>query len=187
MILLQPPFDDTIKLVRGSESDKKHAFCKLQSSFHNVRELYSSEPILSSDQLEFRDPHRRALVEVANLAQLGSWLVDGSPQALSDADDNFLEVFQCQLSDLPHGMTELYLGIKTQRAIEFLVEGEPDEPGEPSRDVLGDVLTRGLENTLKEQHGEGVLTSADQSFVSSVKTMKETLQGEIEKQSEPGA
>jgi hypothetical protein len=109
--------------------------------------------------------------------------VDGTPKALSEADENFLAMFQCQLSDLPAGMTELYLGIKTQRAIEFLVEKEPEKPSE---EVIGEVLIQGLEDALKEQHGGGELTSADQSFVTSVQTRKETLQGEVKDEPEPG-
>lgn len=138
---------------------------------------------MSSDQLEMRDSDSRTFIELANLAQLGLWLVDGTPNVLSEADENFLALFQCQLSDLPDGMTELYLGIKTQRAIEFLVEKEPEKPSE---EVLGEVLTQGLEDILKEQHGGGDLTSADQNFVSSVQTRKETLQGEVKDQAEPG-
>lgn len=145
--------------------------------------MYSPGPVLSANELEFRDSDSRTFIELANLAQLGSWLVDGTPKALSEADENFLAMFQCQLSELPPGMTELYLGIKTQRAIEFLVEKEPEKPSE---EVIGEVLTHGLEHTLKEQHGGGELTSADQNFVSSVQTRKETLQGEVKEESEPG-
>lgn len=183
LILVQPPFEDTIKLVRGSASQHQQSYRKLKGSFEHVRELYSTGPVLSADQLELRDFDSRIFIELANLAQLGSWLVDGTPKALSEADENFLAMFQCQLSDLPAGMTELYLGIKTQRAIEFLVEKEPEKPSE---EVIGEVLTQGLEDALKEQHGGGELTTADQSFVSSVQTRKETLQGEVKEQSEPG-
>lgn len=182
-MLVQPPLEDTLKLVRGSDSQHEQSYRRLKRSFEHVRELYSSGPVLSSDQLEMRDSDSRTFIELANLAQLGSWLVDGTPNALSEADENFLALFQCQLSDLPDGMTELYLGIKTQRAIEFLVEKEPEKPSE---EVIGEVLIQGLEDILKEQHGGGDLTSADQNFVSSVQTRKETLEGEVKEQAEPG-
>ncbi|EFY93568.1 MYB DNA binding protein (Tbf1), putative [Metarhizium acridum CQMa 102] len=184
LVLVQSPFEDTIKLVRGSDSQHEQTFRKLKSSFEHVHEMYSSGPVLSANELEFRDSDSRTFIELANLAQLGSWLVDGTPKALSEADENFLAMFQCQLSELPPGMTELYLGIKTQRAIEFLVEKEPEKPSE---EVIGEVLTQGLVHTLKEQHGGGDLTSADQSFVSSVQTRKETLQGEVKEEPEPAA
>ncbi|KAG5979787.1 hypothetical protein E4U55_004765 [Claviceps digitariae] len=184
LILVQPRFEDTIKLVRGTDSEHKRSFHQLKMSFQHVHQLYSAEPVLAADQLEFKDADAKTFIELANLAQLGLWLVDGSPKALSCADDNFLALFQCQLSDLPPGMTELYLSIKTQRAIEFLVEKEPEKPSEQ---VIGEVLTQGLEDVLKEQHGGGELTSADQSFVSSVQTRKETLEGEVKEQAEPAA
>ncbi|KAG6011307.1 hypothetical protein E4U43_008405, partial [Claviceps pusilla] len=179
-----PPFEDTIKLVRVTDSEHKRSFHQLKMAFEHVRQLYSAEYVLAADQLEFKDAQAKTFIELANLAQLGLWLVDGSPEALSCADDNFLALFQCQLSDLPPGMTELYLSIKTQRAIEFLVEKEPEKPSEQ---VIGEVLTQGLEDVLKEQHGGGELTSADQSFVSSVQTRKETLEGEVKEQAEPAA
>ncbi|QPH11202.1 hypothetical protein C2857_002864 [Epichloe festucae Fl1] len=184
LILVQAPFGDTIKLVRGTDSDHKRSFHQLKTSFEHVRQLYSAGSVLSADQLDVRNRDSRTFIELANMAQLGLWLVDGSPKALSDADDSFLALFQCQLSDLSPGMTELYLGIKTQRAIEFLVENQPEKPSE---EVIGEVLTQGLEDILKEQHGGGELTSADQSFVSSVQTRKETLQGEVKEQAEPAA
>lgn len=184
LILVQPPFEDTIKLVRGTDSEHKRSFHQLKTAFEHVRQLYSAEYVLAADQLEFKDAQAKTFIELANLVQLGLWLVDGSPKALSCADDNFLALFQCQLSDLPPGMTELYLSIKTQRAIEFLVEKEPEKPSEQ---VIGEVLTQGLEDVLKEQHGGGELTSADQNFVSSVQTRKETLEGEVKEQAEPAA
>lgn len=181
---MQAPFGDTIKLVRGTDSDHKRSFHQLKTSFEHVRQLYSAGSVLSADQLDIRDCDSRTFIELANMAQLGLWLVDGSPKALSEADDSFLALFQCQLSDLSPGMTELYLSIKTQRAIEFLVEKEPEKPSE---EVIGEVLTQGLEDILKEQHGGGELTFADQSFVSSVQTRKETLQDEVKEQAEPAA
>ncbi|KAG6033207.1 hypothetical protein E4U19_006772 [Claviceps sp. Clav32 group G5] len=185
LILVQPPFEDTIRLVRGTDSEHKRSFHQLKISFEHVRQLYSAESVLTADQLDLKDDESKTFVELANLAQLGSWLVDGSPKALSSADDNFLALFQCQLSNLPPGMTELYLSIKTQRAIEFLVEKEPEKPSEQ---VIGEVfVTQGLEDVLKEQHGGGELSTADQSFVSSLQTRKETLEGEVKEQAEPAA
>ncbi|KAG6079120.1 hypothetical protein E4U16_001246 [Claviceps sp. LM84 group G4] len=185
LILVQPPFEDTIRLVRGTDSEHKRSFHQLKISFEHVRQLYSAESVLTADQLDLKDDESKTFVELANLAQLGSWLVDGSPKALSSADDNFLALFQCQLSNLPPGMTELYLSIKTQRAIEFLVEKEPEKPSEQ---VIGEVfVTQGLEDVLKEQQGGGELSTADQSFVSSLQTRKETLEGEVKEQAEPAA
>ncbi|KHN98268.1 Telomere repeat-binding factor, dimerization domain protein [Metarhizium album ARSEF 1941] len=183
LILVQRPVEDAIKLARASDSQHDRAFGKLKCAFENVRDMYSSGPSLSASQLDFQDADSQTFIELANLAQLGLWLVDGTPQALSEADENFLAISQCQqLSELPPEMTELYLGIKTQRAIEFLVEKEPSKRSE---EVIGEVLTRGLEDALKEQRGGGQLTSADQSFASSVQTRKETLQGEVKEESEP--
>ncbi|KAG6038443.1 hypothetical protein E4U41_004204 [Claviceps citrina] len=184
LILVQPPFEDTIQLIRGTESEHTRSFHQLKVAFEHVRRLYSAGLVLTADGLALQDSESRTLIELANLVQLGSWLVDGSPEALSEADENFLALFQCQLADLPPGMTELYLSIKTQRAIEFIVEKVPEKPPE---ELIGEVLTQGLEDVLKEQHGDGELSSADQDFVSSVQTQKEILEGEIKEQAEPSA
>lgn len=182
LILVQPPLDETMKLIKDGESDHGRAYHRLKQSLEQVRLLYTSKPVLSADELGIHEAESRALLDLSNLAQLGSWLVDGTPTSLSDADENFLSMFNCQVSDLPAGMTELYLGIMTQRAVETLVKKEPEKPPE---DVLGEVLMSGLEDRLRGQHGGNELTSADQSFVSSVQSRKETLQGEAKAQAEP--
>ncbi|POR30941.1 Telomeric DNA-binding factor trf1 [Tolypocladium paradoxum] len=184
LILVQPPQHETMKLIKNGESDHARSYRLLKQSLEQVRLLYTSKPILSADELGIHEAESRTLLDLANLAQLGSWLVDGTPSSLSDADENFLSTFNCQVSDLPAGMTELYLGIMTQRAVETLVKKEPEKPSE---EVLGEVLMSGLEDRLRGLHGGNELTSADQSFVSSVQSRKETLQGEAKAQAEPTA
>lgn len=168
--------------IRDAESDHGRSYRGLRLSFEQLRLLYTSKPALSAKELDMDQGEPRTWIELANLAQLGSWLADGSPGSLSEADEHFLAMFGCQVSDLPPGMTELYLGIMTQRAVESLVVKEPEKPPE---EVLGEVLLSGLEDRLRGQHGGEELTSADQNFVSTVQSRKETLQGEAEEQTEP--
>ncbi|KND94402.1 Telomeric DNA-binding factor trf1 [Tolypocladium ophioglossoides CBS 100239] len=182
LILVQLPLDETMKLIKNGESGHGRAYRQLKQSLEQVRLLYTSKPVLSSDELGVHEDESRTMLDLANLAQLGLWLVDGTPSSLNDADENFLSMFNCQVSDLPDGMTELYLGIMTQRAVETLVKKESEKPPE---EVLGEVLMSGLEDRLRGQHGGDKLTSADQSFVSSVQSRKQTLQGEAKAQAEP--
>ena len=172
-----------MKLRKPDESEQGHSYRQLKSAFETVRGIYSTNPVLTSDHIDTREPDSKTILELANLAQLGSWLVDGTPKSLSDADDYFLSMFQCTIADLPAGMSDLYIAIKTQRAIEFLVDKEPEKP---AADIIGEVLIEGLEEALKGQHDDGELTTADQSFVSTMQTRKETLQGEAKEQEEPG-
>lgn len=181
-ILVQQPLHETMALIKDAESDHGRSYRQLRHSLEQLRLLYTSKPALSARELGMDQDESRTCIELANLAQLGSWLADGSPGSLSEADRHFLALFSCQVSDLPPGMTDLYLGIMTQRAVESLVL---KEPGKPSEEVLGEVLLSGLEDRLREQHGGDELTSADQNFVSMVQSRKETLQGEAEEQAEP--
>ncbi|KAM4060125.1 telomere repeat binding factor (TRF) domain-containing protein [Hirsutella rhossiliensis] len=181
-ILVQQPLDDTMGFIKDAESDHGRSYRQLRHSFEQLRLLYTPKPALSAKELGMDQDELRTWIELANLAQLGSWLADGSPGSLSEADEHFLAMFSCQVSDLPPGMTELYLGIMTQRAVESLVVKGPEKPSE---EVLGEVLLSGLEDRLRGQHGGDELTSADQTFVSTVQSRKETLQGEAEEQMEP--
>lgn len=180
--MAQPPLEDTIKLIRNGDSDHGRSYRQLKQSLEQIRSLYTSKHVLSAHELEIHDADSRTLLELANLAQLGSWLIDGSQNSLDEADESFLSMFDCQVSDLPAGMEELYLGIMTQRAVESLAVKEPEKPSE---EVLGEILMSGLEDRLRGQHGGNELTSADQHFVSSVQSRKETLQGEAKEQPEP--
>ncbi|GJN74168.1 TTAGGG repeat binding factor [Purpureocillium lilacinum] len=184
LIVAQPPLEDTIKLIRNGDSDHGRSYRQLKQSLEQIRSLYTSKHVLSAHELEIHDADSRTLLELANLAQLGSWLIDGSQTSLDEADESFLSMFDCQVSDLPAGMEELYLGIMTQRAVESLAVKEPEKPSE---EVLGEILMSGLEDRLRGQHGGNELTSADQHFVSSVQSRKETLQGEAKEQPEPTA
>lgn len=180
--MAQPPLEETIKLVRDGDCDQGRAFRRLKQSFELTRLLYTSEHVLSPSELAAHDADSRAVFELANLAQLGLWLVDGAQESLDEADECFLAIFGCQMSDLPAGMEELYLNIMTQRAVESLAVKQPEKPSE---ELLGEVLMSGLEDRLRGQHGGNELTSAYQHFVSSVNSRKETLQGEAKGQPEP--
>ncbi|PHH71974.1 hypothetical protein CDD80_4851 [Ophiocordyceps camponoti-rufipedis] len=172
---------------RPTFSSDPQAFVRdmsLHSLGNMLRLLFTAKPVMPGKDIDLRSHEGRAVVELVNLAQLGSWLVDGSLEALSAADENFLELFCCQVADLPPGMTELYLGIMAQRAVESLVVKDPDKPVEQ---VLQEVLMGGLEDKLKRQHHDDELTLADKNFVTSVLSWKETLEREAREQTEPTA
>lgn len=169
-------------LIRDASSAHGRSYSQLRHSFEQLRLLYSPKAALSAKELGMDHGESRTWIELANLAQLGCWLADGTPASLSEADQHFLTMFGCQGSDLPPVMTELHLGIMTQRAVESLAAKEPEKP---PQEVLGEVLLSGLEDRLREQHGGDELTSADQDFVSAVHSRKEILQGEVEGQAEP--
>ncbi|RCI11353.1 hypothetical protein L249_7132 [Ophiocordyceps polyrhachis-furcata BCC 54312] len=183
-IYVQKPLQQTFDSIRDAESEHGRCYRQLRHSFEQLRLLYTSKPVLYAKDL---DPHRkeqRALVELINLAQLGSWLIDGSPQALAEAQDNFLSLFNCQVADLPPGMTELYLGIMAQGAVESLVL----RGGEKSvEQLLGEVFLAGLDDKLRRHHGNSELTSADQNFVKSVNSWRETIEREAREQADPTA
>lgn len=135
------------------------------------------------EELELNDFESRTTLELANLAKLGTWLVEGGLASFSEADANLLPIFQCQLFELPFGISDLYLGIKTQKAIESLLIKEIDKQSE---EVLRQVLTDGLEDRLRELQGGNEPTSDDQEFISSVQARKDALVEESKEQPQFG-
>ncbi|KAF4585684.1 Telomere repeat-binding factor, dimerization domain protein [Ophiocordyceps camponoti-floridani] len=183
-IYIQKPLQVTLASLRDGGCDQGRCYRQLRRAFEQIRLIFTAKPVMSAKDMDLRGNEGRAVVELVNLAQLGSWLVDGSLEALFAADENFLELFSCQVADLPPGMTELYLGIMAQRAVESLVVKDPEKPVEQ---VLGEVLMGGLEDKLKRQHHDDELTLADKNFVTSVLSWKETLEREAREQAEPTA
>ncbi|CAM1509963.1 Fc.00g002980.m01.CDS01 [Cosmosporella sp. VM-42] len=181
LTLSQPPFDDIVKPLRDSSSEHGQCFRRYQAAFEGLKMVYSTGPILSADELEVQDNESRTILELSNLSQFGAWLVAGDRISYSQAHNNFHSIFRGQISDLSPEITELYLELKTQLAIESLI-AKPAE--QQINDYLNEVLLNGLEEKLRGLHGGFELTEADQNLVSSVQLRKEVLEGEVQHQAE---
>lgn len=102
------------------------------------------------------------LLEIANLTRLCLWLLQDDAKSYSMADEHFLPIINCQVSELPIGAADLYLGIKTQNCIHQL-KNKPTE--EQPEQVVTRALTQGLGEQLKAQHAGDDLENADQAFI----------------------
>lgn len=156
---------------------------RLRLAFDATRNLYSTDTILVADPFESPEADSRTILELANLARLGNQLLKDDLASLADADSTFLSVFSTQLSDLPEAVTELYLAIKTQRALKALVAKEPHRTPD---EVISEALIDGLEDRLRERNGGQDLTVADQTLVFSVKLRQEALREDVQEQTDHG-
>lgn len=148
-----------------------------------IRQIYSPTSIVTADEADMFDSEARTIIDLANLAQFGSWLVEGDLKACLDAHASFHTVFPGQMSDLHHDVIGLYLGLKTQLAIESIISRTAEQLPE---DILNRTFVDGLEDELRALHGGIELTEDDQAFATSARLRKEALQGEVQNQADSG-
>ena len=179
----EKPYDSTIRLTDDPESAHANSFRHLQSAFEKLKELYSTNPVLDSDELGMVGEDSSTIFELANLAQVGLWLVAGNLEFLSLADTSFVTMLLSSTSDLSTTMSELCLAIKTQRGVQLLLSEEPDKAAE---NVLADVFVGDLEDKLRERRGGEELIEADRVLVSSLHARKAAFEALISAQTDIG-
>ncbi|KAF9772655.1 hypothetical protein IL306_009611 [Fusarium sp. DS 682] len=172
-------FDDSIKPIQDADSQHAKSFRDLQSSFAQIKQIYSSGPILSADDPDLQDHESRTILDLANLAQFGIWLLQTTP-SYSEAHQHFHAIFRGQVSDLGSDALDLYLSLKTQVAIDALASKTPEQSKEQ---VLEEALINGMEDKLRGLHNGFDLTSADSEFIASVRSRKTSLEGEASTES----
>ncbi|KAM3559805.1 hypothetical protein ARSEF4850_003961 [Beauveria asiatica] len=165
------PIDDVIRALRDADSDHGRTFRRLQDSLESVWKLFTNNSIMSAEDIRV-DSNADTLLEMANLAKLCSWIVQGSAETYSIADSKLLTIFNCEVSDLPIDATELYLGIKTQNCIQQLISKADEQQAEQ---LVTQTLTEGLGDKLKAQHAGDELHNADQAFIALATVRKDDL------------
>ncbi|RFU79428.1 hypothetical protein TARUN_2785 [Trichoderma arundinaceum] len=180
LVLLQQPIDDMSKLAGDADSGYGRSYGRLKRSFDATWQLFSDSQVLSADELEIQETEARTLLELANIAKFGTWLVEGGLESFTAADKHFAAVFRCQLSELSSGLSQLYLGIRTHRTIESLLiqSGDASSIGE----VVQAIMMEGLEEPVSS-NGEST-SSAQQELLTSVKSRRDVLVSEV-KDKEP--
>ncbi|KAF4979413.1 hypothetical protein FZEAL_4390 [Fusarium zealandicum] len=176
LLLFSQPFDDTIKPIQEAESHHAASFRNLQSSFEHIKQIYSTGPILSADDVELQDDEYRTILDLANLAQFAVWLLRDTP-SYAEAHANFHSIFRGQVSDLGSDALDLYLSLKTQVAIDALATKSPEQQIEH---VLDESLINGMEEKLCSLHGGSELTPSDLEFVASVRSRRASLESEAQ-------
>ncbi|KAF4452039.1 Telomeric DNA-binding factor trf1 [Fusarium austroafricanum] len=174
LLLFSQSFGDSIKPIQDAESQHAKSFRDLQSSFAQIKQIYSSGPILSADDPDLQDHESRTILDLANLAQFGIWLLQTTPSYF-EAHQHFHAVFRGQVSDLGSDALDLYLSLKTQVAIDALASKTPEQSKEQ---VLEEALINGMEDKLRGLQNGFDLTPADSEFITSVRLRKTSLEGE---------
>lgn len=126
---------------------------------------------MSSEDINV-DSNAGTLLEMANLARLCTWILRDDVDSYSIADAQLMPILNCQISDLPVGATDIYIGIKTQKCIQQLLNKTADQQAEQ---IVTEALTHGLEDKLKTQHTGNDLTNSDQAFIALVTGRKNEL------------
>ncbi|KAH7153221.1 telomere repeat binding factor-domain-containing protein [Dactylonectria macrodidyma] len=172
ILVFSQPFDDSIKLIRDLDSQHAQSFRQLQTSFEQIKRIYSTGSILSSIEVDLQDDESRTILGLSNLAQFGLWLLGGSLQSYKEAHQHFHAIFPDQISHLGAEVVELYLSLKTQLAIESLLARPPDQQADH---MLNEVFVNGLEEEICGLHGGFELTPEDRQFISSAQSQRDAL------------
>ncbi|CCT61842.1 uncharacterized protein FFB20_03628 [Fusarium fujikuroi] len=179
LLLFSQSFDDSIKPIQDVDSQHAKSFRDLQASFAQIKQIYSSGPILSADDPDLHDHESRTILDLANLAQFGIWLLQTTP-SYSEAHRHFHSIFRGQVSDLGSDALDLYLSLKTQVAIDALATKTQEQSKEQ---VLEEALIKGMEEKLRGLHNGLDLTPADSEFITSVRARKTSIEGEASTES----
>ncbi|KAH6608078.1 hypothetical protein Trco_004391 [Trichoderma cornu-damae] len=180
LVLLQQPIDDMSKLARDADSGYGRSYGRLKRSFDATWQLFSDTQVLSADELEMQETEARTLLELANMAKFGMWLVEGGLDSFTAADKHFAAVFQCPLSELSSGLSQLYLGIRTHRTIESLLTRDGDESS--MGEAVRAMMMEGLEEPAAASSESN--PSARQELLTAVKFRRDVLVEEV-KDKEP--
>ncbi|EHK15956.1 uncharacterized protein TRIVIDRAFT_65219 [Trichoderma virens Gv29-8] len=176
------PIDDMSKLAGDADSGYGRSYGRLKRSFDATWQLFSDNQVLSADELEIQEAEARTLLELANIAKFGTWLVEGGLDSFTAADGHFAAVFRCQLSDLSAGLSQLYLGIKTHKTIESLLIRNGDGPS--IEEVVQTIMLEGL-NEPTDATSEPI-SASQQELLAAVKSRRDVLVDEV-KIKEPAA
>jgi hypothetical protein len=182
LILLQQPIDDMSKLAGDADSGYGRSYGRLKRSFDATWQLFSDSQVLSADELEIQEAEARTLLELANIAKFGMWLVEGGLDSFTAAERNFTSVFRCQISDLSPALSQLYVEMKTYKAIESLIK---DGEGLSIEEVVH-VVQKTMLDGLNDSSASEPMSTSQQELLTLAKARKDVLEEEL-KVKQPGS
>lgn len=172
LILAHNPFDELAAKMRDPESEQRRRFQQLQKSFHALRDLYSDGPILLADEF---DPHKAGtIVQFANLAQLGSWLLEGGPDSLRDAESHLPAVFRDEILGLPRWICDLWVGLRTHKAIQAL---QARDDKKLSEEELTGIFTADVAQKLHDNNIANQIIGSEQTVIDCLQLRMDELKG----------
>ncbi|KFA50345.1 hypothetical protein S40293_07550, partial [Stachybotrys chartarum IBT 40293] len=176
LILSQQPLDETLRHLRQPDSEHAISFQKLRGAFEAMRCVYSASPVIPAAESDPSSMQTNLAVELANLATLGTWLLDDTPNSLIDVDSNLLHILAPRISESPSTLIELYIAIRTHRIIEAALAKGPDKAAQIQ---LAETFDERLEEPLRTARSGSYATEQHERFLSLVQSRKDALTAEI--------
>lgn len=121
---------------------------KVKRALEGAKNIYSPDPVLKLDALEFYDGDAHTIFHLANIAQLGSWIMDGSIESMRQGDKHILPMLQDRDGGLSKSAIDVWTGIKTHLAMDSLLK-KPDELS--SEQILRPIFSDSVKQRLAER------------------------------------
>uniref|UniRef100_A0A0B7JTR2 HTH myb-type domain-containing protein n=1 Tax=Bionectria ochroleuca TaxID=29856 RepID=A0A0B7JTR2_BIOOC len=172
LTLSQKPFEEVTRKLQDPTSDHSCSLRKLRTSLEATRSLYSPGPILFASEFELTSHDSQTIILLSNLAQIGLWILDGDASSMREAEMHMMPIFRDPLVILPKKLSDLWVAIKTQLAIEDL---QTKDPARSFDEQLNFSLLEGFELKLKDGQADQDLSDSSQELLSSLKSRKDEL------------
>lgn len=128
---------------------------KLKRALEGAKNIYSPDPVLKPDTIDLQDADARTVLQLANIAQLGAWIMDGSIESIRQGDKYILPMLQDREGGLGRSAIEVWTGIKTHLAMDSLLK-KPDELS--SEQILRPIFSDSVRQRLAERRSDPQFT-----------------------------
>ncbi|TVY93339.1 Telomeric DNA-binding factor [Lachnellula willkommii] len=172
------PYLETIRIVTDPESELGQAYAALKSLFDDTKKIYSKRgqgPFLSADDLGIDEPKHRATIRTTNVATFAASIFGGQDIGFWEMNDQFIDIFTPEAEALDTQACKLYLNLKTQMYLSFLMQEEQDRTKE---DILEDLFPPALDRILASRRPSAQLTESELNFLNTCKTRREYFMNE---------
>jgi protein TBF1 len=124
---------------------------KLKRALEGAKNIYSPDPVLRPDTIDLQDADAHTILQLANIAQLGAWIMDGSIESIRQGDKYILPMLQDREGGLIRSAIEVWTGIKTHLAMDSLLK-KPDELS--SEQILRPIFSDSVRQRLAERRSD---------------------------------
>lgn len=124
---------------------------RLKRALEGAKNIYSHDPVLRPDTIDLQDADARTVLQLANIAQLGAWIMDGSIESIRQGDKYILPMLQDREGGLSRSAIEVWTGIKTHLAMDSLLK-KPDELS--SEQILRPIFSDSVRQRLAERKSD---------------------------------
>ncbi|KAL2315776.1 Telomeric DNA-binding factor trf1 [Schizosaccharomyces pombe] len=133
--ILGKPVQEASAIVTNPASEMGMAFTKVMNMFRMVKDIYTEESFIYSSAIGMRTPSQRSTTRRANLAIFLAAVYGALQIGFFHLNENFLEVFAPDESNILTNQGTLYMELKTQAYISAMAQAE-----RPKGDILNDLF-----------------------------------------------